>query len=302
MHHAADPGRTAAAAAGGGPVSLVRRRGTGRAVALERLPGLLRVPAGGRHRLRDADADRRFGWTEEQADPELLRMKARLGELQYQLYADGRFGLLVVLQAIDGGGKDSTIRHVLSAFNPQGCTVTAFKAPSADELRHDYLWRVHARVPRRGEVGVFNRSHYEDVLVVRVDSLVPRAVWQRRYAEINAFERQLTHAGICIVKIFLHISKEEQRQRFRERLEDPRKHWKFDPADLKKRAQWSEYRRAFEDALQHCSTAEAPWHVVPANRKWLRDLAVARILLDAFEGMPLRWPKPDYDPKRIRLE
>ena len=279
-----------------------RRNGNGSAVAVGRLSGLLRVRPGRHFRLRDDAADRRFGWTEEQAAPELLRMKARLGELQYQMYADGRYGLLVVLQAIDGGGKDSTIRHVASAFNPQGCTVTAFKAPSAEELRHDFLWRVHGRVPARGEVGIFNRSHYEDVLVVRVDSLVPKPVWQQRYEQINAFERQLVQADIRIVKIFLHISRDEQKQRFEERLEDPRKRWKFDPTDLRKRAQWNDYARAYEDMLRRCSTVAAPWYVVPANRKWLRDLAVARILLDAMEGMPLKWPKPRYDPRKIRVE
>ena len=279
-----------------------RRNGNGSAVAVGRLSGLLRVRPGRHFRLRDDAADRRFGWTEEQAAPELLRMKARLGELQYQMYADGRYGLLVVLQAIDGGGKDSTIRHVASAFNPQGCTVTAFKAPSAEELRHDFLWRVHGRVPARGEVGIFNRSHYEDVLVVRVDSLAPKPVWQRRYEQINAFERQLVQADIRIVKVFLHISRDEQKQRFEERLEDPRKRWKFDPTDLRKRAQWNDYARAYEDMLRRCSTAAAPWYVVPANRKWLRDLAVARILLDAMEGMPLKWPKPRYDPRKIRVE
>jgi PPK2 family polyphosphate:nucleotide phosphotransferase len=277
-------------------------RRNGGAVPVGKLPGLVRVRPGRKFQLRDDDAGRRFGWTEEEAGPELVRMKARLGELQYQLYADGRFGLLVVLQAIDGGGKDSTIRHVCSAFNPQGCTVTAFKAPSAEELRRDYLWRVHQRVPGRGEVGIFNRSHYEDVLVVRVDELVPKDVWRRRYDEINAFERQLVHAGIGVVKIFLHISREEQRQRFQERLDDPRKHWKFDPSDLHKRAQWPQYLRACEDVLRRCSTRHAPWYVVPANRKWLRDLVVARILLDALEALPLEWPKPKYDPKKIRLE
>lgn len=279
-----------------------KRDGNGMTVPVGRLPGLLRVRTGRRLRLRDADATRRFGWTEEQAGPELLRIKARLGELQYQMYADGRYGLLVVLQAIDGGGKDSTIRHVASAFNPQGCAVTAFKAPSAEELRHDFLWRIHRHVPPRGEVGIFNRSHYEDVLVVRVDELVPKSVWQRRYEQINAFERQLVQSDIHVVKIFLHISRDEQKQRFEERIEDARKRWKFDPADLGKRAQWGEYVRAFEEMFQRCSTAEAPWYVVPANRKWLRDLAVARILLDALEALPLKWPKPRYDPGKIRIE
>ncbi len=274
----------------------------GGAAPVVKLPELLRVRPGERFRLRDADAGRRFGWTEEEAGPELVRMKARLGELQYKLYADGRFGLLVVLQAIDGGGKDSTIRHVCSAFNPQGCTVTAFKAPSAEELKHDYLWRVHQRVPGHGEVGIFNRSHYEDVLVVRVDGLAPKPVWQKRYEEINDFEQQLVHADIGVVKIFLHISRDEQKQRFQERLDNPRKNWKFDPTDVKKREQWPQYQRAFEDVLRRCSTTRAPWYVVPANHKWLRDLAVARILLDALEAMPLKWPKPKYDPGKIRLE
>jgi PPK2 family polyphosphate:nucleotide phosphotransferase len=274
----------------------------GGAVPAGKLPGLLRVHPGEHVRLRDGDAGRRFGWTEEEAGPELVRMKARLGELQYKLYADGRFGLLVVLQALDGGGKDSTIRHVCSAFNPQGCTVTAFKAPSAEELKHDYLWRVHQRVPGRGEVGIFNRSHYEDVLVVRVDSLVPKNIWQRRYDEINAFEQQLVHADIGVVKIFLHISRDEQKRNFQQRLDDPRKHWKFDPTDLKKREQWPQYQRAFEDVFRRCSTRDAPWYVVPADHKWVRDLVVARILLDALEALPLKWPKPKYNPGKIRLE
>jgi PPK2 family polyphosphate:nucleotide phosphotransferase len=279
-----------------------RRNRNGGAVAAARLPQLLRVRPGEHLRLHNSDAGRRFGWTEEEAGPELVRMKARLGELQYKLYADGRFGLLVVLQAIDGGGKDSTIRHVCSAFNPQGCTVTAFKAPSAEELKHDYLWRVHQRVPGRGEVGIFNRSHYEDVLVVRVDALAPKPVWQKRYDQINDFEQQLAAADISVVKIFLHISKDEQKRQFQQRLDDPRKQWKFDPTDLKKREQWPQYQRAFEDVFRRCSTKHAPWYVVPANHKWVRDLAVARILLDAFEAMPLKWPKPKYDPEKIRLE
>jgi PPK2 family polyphosphate:nucleotide phosphotransferase len=209
--------------------------------------------------------------------------------------------MLVVLQAIDGGGKDSTIRRVFSAFNPQGCTVAAFKAPTTEELRHDYLWRVHAHAPRRGEVVVFNRSHYEDVLIARVAQLVPEAVWSARYGHINDFERMLHDCGTRVVKIFLQISRAEQKRRFEERLADRSKQWKFDPADLGKRAQWDEYVKAFEAALSRCSTDVAPWFVIPSDRKWFRDFAVSQILLQEFEQMPLRWPRPDYDPRQVRI-
>lgn len=221
--------------------------------------------------------------------------------LQYKMYVDGRFALLAVLQAIDGGGKDGTIRKVFRAFNPQGCTVASFKVPSATELRHDYLWRVHAHVPPRGEIGVFNRSHYEDVLVVRVEELVPELTWTRRYAQINDFERMLTENDVRIAKFFLHISRAEQRRRFEERLADPRKRWKFDPADLGKRVKWDQYRKAFEDAINRCTTEHAPWYVVPADRKWFRDFAVSQILLYELEQLPLRFPKPSYDPASIRI-
>jgi PPK2 family polyphosphate:nucleotide phosphotransferase len=269
---------------------------------VEALPGKLRVAAGEHVKLHDADADRRFGWDEEAARAATAKLCDELEALQYKLYADGRFGLLVVLQAIDGGGKDSTIRHVLSAFNPQGCTVTSFKAPTPEELRHDYLWRIHRHVPPHGEVAVFNRSHYEDVLVVRVDELVPHEVWNARYQQINEFE-QLLHAGNTrVVKLFLHISRDEQKRRFQERLDESSKQWKFDPADLKKRAQWTQYQSAYEDMLDRCSTSHAPWHVIPADHKWLRDLAVAQILKDALDELPLRFPKLSYDPKSIRLD
>jgi PPK2 family polyphosphate:nucleotide phosphotransferase len=191
---------------------------------------------------------------------------------------------------------------VIEAFNPQGCTVTSFKAPSAEELRHDFLWRVHQHAPKRGEVAVFNRSHYEDVLVVRVDSLVSKDVWSARYAQINEFEAMLTAANTQVVKFFLHISKEEQKLRFKERIADPAKQWKFDPADLKKRAQWDEYQSAFEDMLARCSTDAAPWYVIPANRKWLRDFAVASVLQQTLTALPLRYPTPAYDPKKLKVE
>jgi len=271
------------------------------AKARTHLPAALRVRPGRRCPLHDRDADRTFGWSEAEARMVTAQMAIRLEELQYKMYADGRYALLVVLQAIDGGGKDSTIRHVFSAFNPQGCTVTAFKAPSPEELRHDYLWRIHRHAPAKGEVAVFNRSHYEDVLVVRVDNLAPRAVWQARYQQINQFESLLTGCNTRVVKLFLQISRDEQKQRFQQRVDEGRKQWKFDPDDLRKRAQWPQYQRAYEDMLSKCSTRATPWYVVPADRKWLRDLAVSQILLETLESLPLRYPAPKYNPKTVRI-
>jgi PPK2 family polyphosphate:nucleotide phosphotransferase len=265
------------------------------------LPDKLRVRGRGHVGLREADAADKHGWKEAEARAATRRLAGELEELQYKLHADGRYGLLVVLQAIDGGGKDSTIRHVFSAFNPQGCTVRSFKAPSAEELSHDYLWRVHAHVPPRGEIGVFNRSHYEDVLVVRVDGLVPKPVWQARYRQINEFERMLVENDIKVVKLFLHLSREEQRQRLEARIRDPRKQWKFEPQDLAKRRQWPAYRQAFGDMLGRCNTRHAPWFVVPADHKWLRDLAVSQILYATLKALPLRFPSPRFNPRlRVR--
>jgi PPK2 family polyphosphate:nucleotide phosphotransferase len=261
------------------------------------LPEKLQVPKGARFSLKEGSASHTHGWDEKSARAESDRLADKLEELQYKLHADGRYGVLVVLQAIDGGGKDSTIRHVFSAFNPQGCTVHSFKAPSSEELRHDYLWRVHAHTPPRGELAVFNRSHYEDVLIARVDNLVPRSVWSARYRHINEFERMLVESSIHVVKIFLHISKAEQRRRFTQRMHDPRKQWKFDPEDLVKRRQWRQYQRAFSDMLKLCSTAHAPWYVVPANHKWLRDLAVAQILHASLRSLSLKFPPPRFNPK-----
>jgi PPK2 family polyphosphate:nucleotide phosphotransferase len=273
----------------------------GKSKANKNLPERLRVRPGSHVSLKDSDADRVFGWEEHAAESELQAIRPRLEKLHYELFADGRHALLVVFQGMDGGGKDGTIRNVISAFNAQGCTVTSFKAPTPEELAHDFLWRVHRHAPRRGEVAVFNRSHYEDVLVVRVRELVPRAQWQARYRQINEFESLLCHNGVHVVKIFLHISRDEQRERFEDRLRDPRKQWKFNPGDLEVRKQWSAYRRAYEDALSRCSTEHAPWYVIPANRKWFRNLAVARILQHTLEGLPLRFPEPTYDPRKIRI-
>jgi PPK2 family polyphosphate:nucleotide phosphotransferase len=266
------------------------------------LTGKLRVRGTRRFKLKESAAADTHGLEESQARSESVRLAAKLAELQYRLHADGRYGVLVVLQAIDGGGKDSTIRHVFSAFNPQGCTVHSFKQPSAEELAHDFLWRVHARTPARGEIAVFNRSHYEDVLVARVDSLVERSIWELRYRQINEFERLLSDSNTHVIKIFLHISKQEQRRRFEDRINEPRKQWKFDPQDLVKRRQWSAYQAAFADMLGRCNTDYAPWYVVPANNKWFRDLAVSQILYKALKSFPLRFPPARFNPKKLRVD
>ncbi len=225
----------------------------------------------------------------------------RIADLQQLLYADARFSLLIVLQGIDASGKDGTTRHLLTGVNPQGVRVTSFKAPTADELGHDYLWRIHKVCPGRGEIGLFNRSHYEDVLVVRVHELVPKKVWSERYRQINQFERHLAENNTVILKFFLHISKDEQRTRLQERIDNPKKNWKMQPKDLDERKLWDDYMRAYEDALTECSTAAAPWHIIPADRKWFRDLAISQIVADTLDGMDLRYPKPTFDPSKFRV-
>jgi PPK2 family polyphosphate:nucleotide phosphotransferase len=219
----------------------------------------------------------------------------RLRELQHLLYADGRHAVLIVLQAMDTGGKDGTIRHVMSGFNPAGCVVTSFKVPSEEERKHDFLWRIHHAVPPKGVIGVFNRSHYEDVLVVRVHKMVPKEVWKARYRQINEFERSLTETGTTILKFFLHISKKEQAKRLKSRIEDKKKNWKFSKADLVERKLWSQYQEAYEDALEECSTHHAPWTVIPADIKWARDAMVARVMVEKLETLDLRYPKPQKD-------
>ena len=259
------------------------------------------VEPGKRVQLKDEHADNTFGWEKHEAIQALEENRQKLSELQYKLYADGRRALLVVIQAIDAGGKDGTVRDIFTSMNPQGCVVTSFKAPTAEELKHDYLWRVHQRVPARGMVGVFNRSHYEDVLIVRVEKLVPERVWQQRYEQINDFEKMLTANDVRIIKVFLQISKAEQRQRLENRLREPDKQWKFSPEDLVKRRQWPEYQKAFEAMLTKCSTRHAPWYVIPADKKWFRSLAVSEILVTEMGRMSLRFPEPTYDPSTIRI-
>jgi PPK2 family polyphosphate:nucleotide phosphotransferase len=222
-------------------------------------------------------------------------LSGRLLDLQDRLYAEAGQALLVVLQAIDAGGKDGTVKHVFRGVNPQGVQVTPFKEPTEVELAHDFLWRVHAAAPRRGYIGIFNRSHYEDVLVARVHALVPESVWRRRYRHINHFEALLHDADTRIVKLFLHISREEQAERLRKRLEDPRKRWKFRRGDLAERARWDDYAAAYEEALARTSTEHAPWYVVPADHKWFRNWAVSRIVIEALEEMDPRYPAPAED-------
>ncbi|MBD1840794.1 MULTISPECIES: polyphosphate kinase 2 family protein [unclassified Coleofasciculus] len=226
-------------------------------------------------------------------EQELQHQRQRLQNLQERLYAEHQRSLLIVLQAMDTGGKDGTIKHVFGGVNPQGCQVWSFKKPSEEEAGHDFLWRYHQRTPLRGMITIFNRSHYEDVLIVRVKQLVPENVWRERYHIINEFEHMLTLNNIAVIKFFLHISKDEQKRRLQSRLEDPDKHWKFSSNDLKERLFWDEYQKAFEDAIINCSTEYAPWYVVPANNKWYRNLVIARTIADTLEAMNPQYPKPE---------
>jgi PPK2 family polyphosphate:nucleotide phosphotransferase len=233
-----------------------------------------------------------FRGSKEDAEDRLAQLTERLEQLQELLYAEHRHKLLVVLQGMDTSGKDGTIRHVFQGVNPQGVPVARFQPPTPEELDHDYLWRVHRHTPAKGEMAIFNRSHYEDVLVVRVHGLVSKDVWERRYQQINDFERMLTEEGVTILKFFLHISRAEQKKRLQARLEDPSKHWKFSLADEKERALWPDYRRAYEDALARTSSDWAPWYIVPANHKWYRNLVVATTITDTLRGLKMRYPQP----------
>ena len=252
--------------------------------------GIVTVEAGARFDLASVDTGADGGLDKAWAKAALDTERARIVALQERLYAERGRSLLLVFQAIDTGGKDGTIRSVLKGVNPQGCAVASFKVPSSEEMNHDFLWRYHARTPGRGMIGVFNRSHYEDVLVVRVKGLVPDAVWQGRYGRINDFERLLTESGTTILKFFLHISKAEQKKRLEARIADPEKHWKFDPADLVERKSWDAYQQAFADALSRCSTPYAPWLVVPADHKWFRNYVIAKTVADTLAAMDPRFP------------
>jgi PPK2 family polyphosphate:nucleotide phosphotransferase len=231
--------------------------------------------------------------------PELLR---ELSSQQEKLWAEHTRSLLLVLQGMDTSGKDGTIRHVIGGLNPAGTKIVAFKQPTAVELRHDFLWRIRRGLPEPGQTGIFNRSHYEDVLVVRVHRLVPRPVWAARFARINAFEQELGAGGITVVKVLLHISKREQRERLLARLDDPTKRWKFRPGDLEERKRWPAYLRAYDDVVRRCSTPAAPWYVVPADRKWYRNWAVSQLLLETLREMDPHYPQPSFDPAIYRAK
>jgi PPK2 family polyphosphate:nucleotide phosphotransferase len=260
------------------------------------------VPPGAKVKLADIDpAYKGKHESPETAAPEIARHVESLARLQYKLYAEGERSLLIVLQGLDAAGKDGVIRHVISGTNPQGVKVACFKQPTREELAHDFLWRVHRATPARGEIAVFNRSHYEDVLVVRVHELVAKSVWSKRYDRIREFEKLLVQAGTRIVKFYLHISPEEQLARFKQRLDDPHRNWKIRESDYTEREYWSAYIEAYEDALRETSTRRAPWYVIPANHKWFRDLAISSILIDTLDDMDLQIPKPAVDLRAIRL-
>ena len=257
------------------------------------MPQPVQLPPGEKCRLEDYDPGYQEGLDKETAEAETRQHCAKLDELAYRLFAESQRALVVVLQGIDTSGKDGTIRMLASGVSPQCLDVESFKAPSSLELSHDFLWRVHAKVPAHGRIGIFNRSHYEDVVVVRVRRLVPKEVWKERYAMINAFEKLLHDGRISFVKCFLHISREEQRKRLEDRLKDPTKQWKLGPADLDDRALWDDFTAAYEDAITKCNTPEAPWFIVPANKKWYRNLVVARLVRQALERLDPRFPPFD---------
>ncbi len=262
------------------------------------------VEPGAKVKLSDWDPNDRgeFKGNKEQAQAETEKLNQRLEELHELLYAEHKHKILIVLQAMDTGGKDGTIRHVFNGVNPQGARVANFKEPTAEELDHDYLWRVHKQVPAKGELVIFNRSHYEDVLVVRVHGLVPPEVWKKRFDQINAFEQMLSETGTTILKFYLHIDKDEQKERLQARLDDPTKHWKFRRGDLQERALWPAYMQAYEDVLNKTSTAAAPWYVIPANHKWYRNWVISSILVETLEGLKMKFPESEENLEGIVID
>ncbi len=253
-------------------------------------------------RLEDVDPDGTGEYASKEEARALLKVqRKRMRAAQERLYAEGEQSLLVILQATDTGGKDGTIRNVFKGVNPQGCRVWSFGVPTSEEASHDVLWRYHRRAPARGMIGVFNRSHYEEVLAVRVRGIAPETTWRSHYPEIRNFEELLVNNRTRILKFFLHISRDEQRKRLQDRLDEPTKHWKFRNGDLEDRALWDEYQVAFEDAINECATPRAPWFVVPANRKWYRNLVVARTIADTMEDMDPQWPEPEVNVKTMLI-
>ncbi len=260
------------------------------------------VSKGTHFRLKDYDASDTGEVKDKQHSQRIMDNRAGLlNNLQEKLYAQDRWALLLIIQAMDAAGKDAVVKHVMSGVNPQGCDVYSFKTPSSEELNHDYLWRAHSRIPERGKIGIFNRSYYEEVLVVRVhpailrtqklpDAVISKHIWERRYEDINAFERYLTNNGVVIRKFYLHVSKKEQRKRFLERLEDSKKNWKFSMADIKERGFWKDYQEAYEEMIRNTATKEAPWYVVPADNKWYTQLIVGSAIISALDELQLAFP------------
>ena len=258
--------------------------------------------ARGKIKLKDYDPSFRNGYKKDEVQEPIIKMGQQIGRLQELLYANARHSLIILFQGMDASGKDGAVKQVLQYVDPAGVETANFKVPSKEELAHDFLWRIHKAVPRYGNIGIFNRSHYEDVLVVRVFNFQPHEVWGKRYAQINAFEEHLRENNVILCKFFLHISKEEQADRLRKRLENPEKNWKFDVQDLKMREHWNDFQEAFEDMLSKCSTSAAPWHIVPADNKWYRDFVVAKVVLQALEDLKMSWPKLKEDLSNIIIK
>jgi PPK2 family polyphosphate:nucleotide phosphotransferase len=259
-----------------------------------------RIASGDHIRLADFNPSYKGKYEKNETLKKVEELRQKMNDLQQRLFAERKRSLLIVLQALDAGGKDGVIKHVIGSMNPDGCHVANFKEPTQQELAHDFLWRIEAQTPAKGEIAIFNRSQYEDVLIVRVHNLVPKSVWSQRYEQINNFERRLVQNGTHILKFFLHIGKEEQLERFDERLDDPAKRWKISEADYAEREYWDDYLRAYEDAFERCNTDDAPWFVIPADHKWFRDLAVSEIIVSTMEGMNYQVPQPTVDLQEIR--
>lgn len=254
-------------------------------------------------KLSDYDPDDSNGFKNKaRGEAALEKHREKLFQLQELMFAQAKHCLLVVLQGMDGAGKDGTIRHIFTGVDPQGCQVTSFKKPTEEELKHDFLWRVHRATPAKGMIGIFNRSHYEDVLVVRVHGSLSKQELKQRFRAINDFEQLLVENGTTILKFYLHISKEEQRERLQARLDDPQKYWKVNPEDLKERGYWDDYRKAYEDVFGHCSQKHAPWYVIPANKKWYRNVVISQIIIEVLEGLKMQYPKSQYDLSKMKLE
>jgi PPK2 family polyphosphate:nucleotide phosphotransferase len=253
-------------------------------------------------KLNDWDTEYNAYRKKENVEHELDRLSKQMSELQYKLFACKKQSLLIILQGVDASGKDGTIRHVMGALNPQNCYVKSFKVPTQEEAAYDYLWRVHMAIPQKGQIAIFNRSHYEDIIEACVHNLVQKNEILRRYTQINDFERYLSENHVAILKFFLHISKDEQKKRFQERIEDPTKHWKISESDLQNRKYWDKYMKAYEEALSRCSTSWAPWYVIPANLKWIRNWTVAEIIVNRLDKMKLKFPEPEIDVSRLTIK